>query len=133
MRGLKLYAVAVLALLVVFGCAEKKSESEYFQMAYDQYNKEAYAEAIENFQNILDYYPQGENAPKAMFMIGFIYANNTKDFEQAKKYYEMFIEKYPDHELADDAQYELKNLGQDINDNPIFKESEAETTDAATN
>ena len=128
---LKLAFVVTVGSFILIGCSEKKTEAEYFQMAYDQYNKEAYPEAIENFKNILEYYPQGENAPKATFMIGFIYANNTKDLEQAKKYYSLFIEKYPEHDLADDAKYELETLGQDINDLPMFKDSETEETDAA--
>ncbi|TFG98895.1 MAG: outer membrane protein assembly factor BamD [Calditrichales bacterium] len=126
MRGLTFVLVALLSLSVLIGCSEKKTEAEYFQMAYDHYNKEAYPEAITNFKNILEYYPQGDNAPKATFMIGFIYANNTKDLEEAKKYYTLFIEKYPEHDLADDAKYELETLGQDINDLPMFKDTEAE-------
>jgi hypothetical protein len=52
-------------------------------------------------------------------------ANSLENLEEAKKYYTLFVEKYPDHELADDAQYELNTLGQDINDLPIFKDIES--------
>lgn len=115
----------LISMLVLVSCTEKKSEIEYFEQAYSQYNQEKYEEAIDNFKKIIEYYPQGENAPKATFMIGYIYANNTKDLDEAKKYYQLFIEKYPNNDLADDAQYELETLGQDINDLPIFKEVEA--------
>jgi outer membrane protein assembly factor BamD (BamD/ComL family) len=116
---------ALFMMILLFNCEEKKSETEYFQEAYGQYNQEKYVEAIQNFKKIIEYYPDGENAPKATFMIGYINANNTKNLDEAKKYYEMFIEKYPKNDLADDAKYELETLGQDINDLPIFKEVEA--------
>jgi TolA-binding protein len=95
-------------------------------LANEQYGKEAYADAIETFKLILEKYPNGETTAQSTFMLGFIYANSLENFEQAKKYYTLFIEKYPDHELADDAQYELNNLGKDINDLPIFKDIKPE-------
>ncbi len=120
--------IGLLILLLVFtACSKKKSESEYFQTAYDQYNKEQYQEAIQNFEKVLKYYPEGSNASKAMFMIGFIHANNTKNLEEAKKYYTMFIEKYPQHELVSSADYELKHLGQDVNLLPMFHDSDKDT------
>ena len=50
-----------------------------------------------------------------------INANDLKNFEEAGKFYKKFIDKYPDHDLADDAQYELNNLGKDINELPMFQ------------
>jgi outer membrane protein assembly factor BamD (BamD/ComL family) len=117
---------AVLSLFLIFSCAEKKTEQDYYMLANEQYGKEAYADAIETFKLILEKYPNGETTAQSTFMLGFIYANSLENFEQAKKYYTLFIEKYPDHELADDAQYELNNLGKDINDLPIFKDIKPE-------
>jgi len=122
-KGLFIFSMFFIYMLL-FSCAEKKSETAYFEEAYSQYNQEKYTEALESFKKILEYYPQGENAAKATFMIGYINANNTKDLEEAKKYYELFINTYPDNDLVDDAKYELETLGQDINDLPIFKEIE---------
>jgi len=123
----------LISIFVLFGCTEKYSEAEYFKMAYDQYNEEKYEMAIGNFKNIIEYYPEGENTAKATFMIGYIYANNIENLEAAEKYYQMFIEKYPNHDLADDADYELKTLGQDINDLPIFKDVESNTEQTSKN
>ena len=124
MQKLSLYLLVLILISLILSCSSKKTEDEYFKLAYDLYNKESYEEAIVNFKSIIEYYPQGENAAKATFMIGFIYANNIKNYDEAKKYYTLFIEKYPDHDLADDAKYELETLGQDINDLPIFKNAE---------
>jgi len=119
------------AIIVLLSCEQKKSEAEYFKIAYDSYNQEKYEIAIKDFKMILEYYPKGENTPKATFMIGYIYANNLENYDAARKYYEMFIKKYPKHDLADDATYELQTLGQDINDLPIFKESDPNAEQAS--
>ena len=108
-------------MLVVFSCSKTLSEEEYYNAAKDAYTKENFKLAIDNFKNIVSHYPQGKRAAEASFMLGFINANDIKDYDAAKKYYEDFIKKYPKHELADDAQYELETLGKDINDLPIFK------------
>lgn len=119
----------VLLLVLVFsqlGCGKKLGEKEYFDMAYQHMNKEQWSEAEKNFQKILDDYPNGMYSSKALFMIGFVNANYLKNFEKARKYYSEFLEKYPNHELADDAKYELENLGKDINELPFLKNESAE-------
>jgi len=88
---MKKYGLIVLVLIFIIsliGCSEKKAESEYVQIAYEQYNKEDYNKSIENFKLILDNYPDGENAAKATFMIGFIYANHVNNLDEAKKFIE---------------------------------------------
>lgn len=124
MQRLSPFILIILLGSLFFSCSEKKEEAEYFALAKEQYSKEAFKEAVINFKSIIEYYPDGTHAAEATFMIGFIYANSIKDFDEAKKYYTAFIEKYPNHDLADDANYELKTLGQDINELPIFKNSE---------
>jgi hypothetical protein len=44
----------------------------------------------------------------------------------------MFIEKYPQHELVNSADYELKHLGQDVNLLPIFQDSDKDSNEAET-
>ena len=133
MQRLSILFFVILFLVLMISCESKKTETEYFNFAYEQYNKAAYNEAIETFNKILEYYPDGENTPKATFMIGFIYANDLNNLDEAKKYYTLFLEKYPEHDLADDAEYELKTLGQDINDLPIFKDAAADEKQATGN
>jgi TolA-binding protein len=114
--------------LIMTACESKKTEVEYFQIAYDFYNDQHPEKAIENFKKLLDYYPDGEKAADAMFMIGFIYANNLENFDEARIYYNRFIEKYPDHELVASARYELKTLGKDINELDIFDKMKQDTS-----
>lgn len=125
MQRFSIFLITIIAISLLISCSEKKSEEEYFKLANEQYGQEAYADAIENFKIILEKYPEGKTTAKATFMLGFVNANSLENLEEAKKYYTLFVEKYPDHELADDAQYELNTLGQDINDLPIFKDIES--------
>jgi TolA-binding protein len=46
-----------------------------------------------------------------MFLKAFVYEDQLHDLNKAKKYYEEFLEKYPDSDFADDARISLQNLG----------------------
>jgi outer membrane protein assembly factor BamD (BamD/ComL family) len=130
MQKIIVFLMGILVVFLNLSCSEKKTEQDYYTLAQDHYAKEAYADAIENFKTILEKYPEGETTAQSTFMVGFIYANSLENLDEAKKYYTLFIEKYPDHDLADDAQYELNNLGKDINDLPIFKDIQPEEQDS---
>lgn len=117
------YISLLLLFLLVAACSTKLSEEEYYKNAQENYTSKKFDLAVENFKGIVNNYPEGQHNAEAMFMLGFINANDIVNLEEAKKYYTMFIEKYPQHDLADDAQYELDNLGKDINDLPIFKDA----------
>jgi tetratricopeptide (TPR) repeat protein len=60
---------------------------------------------------IIDKYPQFEKAPMALFLKGFILENDLNNMEKAKEVYREFLEKYPAHDLADDVQFLLDNIG----------------------
>jgi len=130
MQKITALLMGILVIFLFLSCSEKKTEQDYYELATEQYGKEAYADALENFKIILEEFPEGETTAQSTFMLGFIYANSLGNLEEAKKYYTLFIEKYPDHDLADDAQYELNNLGKDINDLPIFKDMQPEEQDS---
>lgn len=67
--------------------------------------------AIEIYSKIIEKMPQHRKAPTAFFMTGFVYANDLKDLEKAKAAYELFLEKFPNDDMAESARGELKNLG----------------------
>jgi len=46
-----------------------------------------------------------------LFSIAFSYENNLNDFEQARIYYNQFLQKYPNSDLAEDAKLSIENLG----------------------
>ena len=73
--------------------------------------KESFIKAVDLYKKIFNDYPKSKEAENSLFMAGFILANELSDLDSAKKTYELFLEKYPEGDLADDAQVELKNLG----------------------
>ncbi len=76
--------------------------------------------ALELYSKITEKMPQHSKAPTAFFMLGFVYANDLKDMEKAKAAYELFLQKFPNDELAESARMELKNLGK--SEEEIIKE-----------
>lgn len=66
---------------------------------------------IQLFDLILTEYPDYRKTPSALFLKAFVYEDQLKDLENAKKYYEQFLILYPNSEFADDAEVSLKNLG----------------------
>ncbi|HPC36624.1 MAG TPA: tetratricopeptide repeat protein [Candidatus Marinimicrobia bacterium] len=75
-------------------------------------------EAIKIYKKIMLEYKNSEQVANAHFMIGYVYANEIKDLKQAEKYYKSFLQKYPNHILAPSAEWELQNLGKDLDEIP---------------
>ena len=66
---------------------------------------------IQLFDRILTEYPGYNKTPSALFLKAFVYEDQLQDYDKAKKYYNLFLEKYPNSEFADDAEVSIKNLG----------------------
>ncbi len=81
--------------------------------------------AVTAYNLVVGNYQSSSDSPKAQFMIGYIYANpqfgKIQDLDKAKLTYEMFLENFPNHELAPSVQFEMENLGKDINEIPVLK------------
>ncbi len=71
-----------------------------------------YDKTIEYLDKIITTYPQSPDAPKSLFKIGFTCENMIKDIDKARKYYEEFLKKYPEHELALSVRVSLEYLGE---------------------
>lgn len=67
--------------------------------------------AIAIFNRIMRNYPDYEKIPHCLFLKAFIYENQLNQLGQAEILYREFLQKYPGHEFADDAELSLKNLG----------------------
>lgn len=63
------------------------------------------------YRKIIDKYPGSREAPEAMFMTGFIESNELGDYNAATQTFKLFLEKYPNHEMASSARAELDNMG----------------------
>ena len=68
-------------------------------------------QAIKLFDELIKKYPSNKRIPDGIFIKAFIYDNSLKDYVQAKKFYEEFLTKYPQHPFADDAKNSIKYLG----------------------
>ncbi len=97
----------------------KEAPEALFQIASLYQNKmvknlsdiESYKKAEATFREVFNKYPEDSRAPMALFLSGFILANDLKNFEEATSTYNLFLEKYPKHELATSAKEELNNMG----------------------
>lgn len=68
-------------------------------------------EALDNYKLFYQQYPDMDPSALSLFLVGYIYGNNLQVYDSAKVFYEMFLEKYPNHDLAPSIKLELETLG----------------------
>lgn len=68
-------------------------------------------EAISFYDRILQQYPSFSKTPEVLFLKAFAYENQLHQYSKALVFYKDFIQKYPDHELTDDAEMAIKFMG----------------------
>jgi len=73
--------------------------------------EQSFMQAISYYESVYQIFPEDQNAPNALFMSAFLYANEIGNLDSASSKYELFLEKYPDHEMSASAKAELDNLG----------------------
>ncbi len=84
----------------------------YLFKAADIYRStKKFGRALTTYNRIEREYPDYDKAAHSLFLQGFIYETNLADLDKARQKYNSFLEKYPDHDLADDVQFSIKNLG----------------------
>ncbi len=93
-----------------------KTEQEYFLAIHKYRAEQNWNEFFEASQEFLLVYPKSDFAPQVKFQIGYTYANEIKNLEQARIHYEEFLKQYPNHDLAGSVDWELKHLNNDINE-----------------
>jgi len=69
--------------------------------------------AVKLYEEILNFLPNSPNREKALFLMGFVYSEQLKDYNKAKEIFIKFIKEYPQSDLKDDAEFLLKNLGKE--------------------
>ena len=68
-------------------------------------------QAVDLYESILHTYPDYKRLPECYFMEAFAYENVIGNIGKANEYYNKFLLKYPNHDLADDAMAAIKFLG----------------------
>jgi tetratricopeptide (TPR) repeat protein len=87
--------------------SQKKSARDMFQEAQ---NAGAAVKRIELYKRLLEVYPQSEVSAQAQFMIGFIYSEEIRNYEEAEKAFKELLKRYPDSELAASAQWMVDHM-----------------------
>jgi TolA-binding protein len=88
-------------------------EKEFFDYAQKFQDEGKPLIAVKLYEEILNFLPNSPNREKALFLMGFVYSEQLKDYAKAKGIYEKFIKEYPQSDLKDDAEFLLKNLGKE--------------------
>ncbi len=70
--------------------------------------------AIEYYKRIVDSWPGYSKVGYCIFLQAFILENDLKQYDQATKAYEDFLNRFPDHVLAKDARMSIQNMGKPI-------------------
>ena len=104
----------VVVLSVSLFCSKTLTEEELFTLAQEQLNDKNPTEAARSYEAIVENYPESGNRSKAVFMLGFLHANELHDTETARIYYTQMLREYPDHELIESVKFELENLGRPV-------------------
>lgn len=77
---------------------------------------ESFKKAAELYYQVYEKYPASEEAPVALFQCGFLYDNEMKNYDEATKMYNLFLQKYPNHKYASIVQQSLDIMGMDPED-----------------
>ncbi len=125
--------VAAFNLIVSCGGASKKEDdiTQLLTQAQQLQQAEKFEDAVRIYRKIAREYPNTHQGANAQFMVGYIYANHMKDFEQAKIELNRFLDDYAesaDSGLVVGARFELQYIGMDIEQIPILSGMGADTS-----
>lgn len=81
-------------------------------------------EAISLWGKVDNKFKSYQRSPEALFMQGFVAENELHDRKQAVQFYQVFIEKYPQHPLSKDASVLIDNLKSGISDQELIEQFE---------
>jgi hypothetical protein len=85
----------------------KRTAEELWEMAQiepDPRNR------IQYYRDIVNLYPTHKNAAEALFMIGFTYAEELKDFVQARRTFDELKRDYPQSPMLESAKWMIENM-----------------------
>jgi tetratricopeptide (TPR) repeat protein len=104
----------------------KKSARDLFK---DAQEGGAPTERIAKYQQLLKEYPDSDVSPQAQFMIGFIYSEELRNYDQAEQAFHQVLSRYPKSELAPSAKWMVEHMRSE--DAPAFLNLEADSSHTA--
>jgi tetratricopeptide (TPR) repeat protein len=79
--------------------------------------------AMELIDKSINKYPNGMRLAETIFLKAYVYENYLSNFGKATEIYRDFVNRFPTHELADDAGIAIQNMGKTPEE--LVKEFEA--------
>ncbi len=103
------------------------SAAEFYSSGINLMRVGDYNYSVNQFNQVVNNFPEHKLAPKSLYTIGWIYEKNLVKFDTALIYYQMLVDKYPNSEYAKDVRYSLDyklvlNSGAEIPDSLKMKE-----------
>ena len=97
---------------VMFAYADNDSLFEHvaYEMAQIESENENFLDAEGDYNAFYNMWPNSPNAEKAMFSRGFMLNENLGQNDQALEVLETFLQKYPNSELKESAQWLVDNI-----------------------
>ncbi len=77
---------------------------EKAQLETDPYQR------VQYYRDLVNQHPEDKYAPQALFMIGFVYAEEVQDLVQARRTFDELLEKYPASDVVESAEWMIENL-----------------------
>ena len=102
--------------------SQKKDAHEMFKAAQEKAGAE---ERIAAYRQLLADYPASDVSAQAAFMIGFIYSEEIKNYDEAEKAFRSLLARYPTSELAASAQWMVDHMRTE--EAPAFIQSAADS------
>jgi parvulin-like peptidyl-prolyl isomerase len=100
-----------------------RTEEELFTLAQDS---EDPLDRLNYYSELVFNYPESEHAAEAQFMIGFIQAEELRNYPAARNAFERMIERFPDSDLTESARWMLENME---SESPPFDEADVLETE----
>lgn len=87
--------------------SQRRSAQELFREGQEAGTPTA---RIAAYRVLLQEYPDSDVSPQAQFMIGFIYSEELKNYDEAEKAFHELLRRYPASELAESARWMIGHM-----------------------
>lgn len=85
----------------------QRTASELWNLAQNSSDSH---QRLRSYEEIVDRFPDSEYSPQAMFMVGFVHAEELKDFLGADEAFRRVLREFPDSDVAESARYMLETM-----------------------
>jgi tetratricopeptide (TPR) repeat protein len=100
-------AAVVFADSITVAVTPERSAQDFFKAAQAASSPQ---QRIQLYRDLVTRYPDDSVSVQAQFMIGFTYAEDLGQYDEARAEFRKFIDKYPHHELTNSAKWMLENM-----------------------